>query len=496
MLEATQRQNVAAPAGLPHAAPTPASVVPRIVTDILSLLLAFVITKQLRYVLGGLVFGGIEPQRLHLITPPIWLLIALWLLSAWWIRLYRPRSAAGPFESAIQIVEAMGLVCALTVLASFALYEHTNYLSRAIVALLFFVGIACSIVLRSLLWFATTLIRARTRPESLLIVGQGPHTSRLFDRLMPSHGRQIMLSGLLTPKDGPIAARFPVPVLGRPTDLRYAINHTKAARVIAVDAEVSLEDLAHCVEVCSAMQVPLNCTGESLTRFPIAADLIQVAGVRLINIHHRKRGPVKDIAKRSIDVLASMVLLVAALPVFLLLAIAIKWTSAGPVLFVSDRVGLGGRHFKFLKFRTMVSEAQTLRQTLLPHNSQGGHLFKVRNDPRVTKVGRFMRRFSLDELPQLWNVVRGDMSLVGPRPLPAIDLEADGLSSSYREWSIARSSLRPGVTGLWQVRGRSQLPFEEMVRLDLLYVQTCSNLLDLRIVLETIPAVLFGRGAI
>ena len=204
---------------------------------------------------------------------------------------------------------------------------------------------------------------------------------------------------------------------------------------------------------------------------------------------------IPDLLKRTTDLALAGALVLFLLPVFALLAIAIKLDSPGPVLFVSTRVGLGGRHFRFYKFRTMVPDAEARRTELLSRNEQSGHLFKIHTDPRVTTTGRLMRRFSLDELPQLVNVIRGDMSLVGPRPLPAADLDMDGRSTRHRRWSTERATVRPGVTGLWQVRGRSALPFEEMMRLDTLYIETRSYRLDLQILLETIPAVVTGRGA-
>jgi lipopolysaccharide/colanic/teichoic acid biosynthesis glycosyltransferase len=219
-----------------------------------------------------------------------------------------------------------------------------------------------------------------------------------------------------------------------------------------------------------------------------------VAGVRVLEVRRPEFERLRDFLKRTIDLAVAVPLLVLSLPLFAALAIAIKWSSPGPVLFVSDRVGRGGRHFRFLKFRSMVNGAEALHPVDRADRLDG-HIFKSPDDDRITGVGRFMRRMSLDELPQLFSVVRGDMSLVGPRPLPASDLDPDGLSARHRIWSVERASVRPGLTGLWQVRGRSRLGFEDMVRLDLLYVRTRSTMLDLQILLETIPAVLTARGA-
>ena len=173
----------------------------------------------------------------------------------------------------------------------------------------------------------------------------------------------------------------------------------------------------------------------------------------------------------------------------LLAALAIKLTSRGPVFYRSPRPGIGGKSFPCLKFRTMVAGAEGLQDRLEGQNEVGGALFKMREDPRVTTVGRFLRRWSLDELPQLFNVIRGEMSLVGPRPLPQRDYER------LEDWHRKRYLVLPGMTGLWQVSGRSELDFDELVRLDFLYLERWSVFLDLTILLKTIPAVIRARGA-
>jgi lipopolysaccharide/colanic/teichoic acid biosynthesis glycosyltransferase len=171
------------------------------------------------------------------------------------------------------------------------------------------------------------------------------------------------------------------------------------------------------------------------------------------------------------------------------MGIAVAISSRGPVLYASIRPGMGGKPFACLKFRTMYSDADQIQADLESLNEASGALFKIRNDPRLTRVGRLLRRFSLDELPQLWNVVRGDMSLVGPRPLPLRDFER------LEEWHKKRYHVLPGITGLWQVSGRSDLDFDDLVRLDFLYLERWSIFLDMVILLKTVPAVLTRRGA-
>jgi len=195
------------------------------------------------------------------------------------------------------------------------------------------------------------------------------------------------------------------------------------------------------------------------------------------------------IVKRSFDTVGAVLLLLFLSPVLLAIALAVKLDSRGPVLFRSMRPGIGGEPFACLKFRTMRQGAEAMQEKLEQHNEVGGALFKMREDPRVTRVGGFLRRLSLDELPQLLNVLRGQMSLVGPRPLPQRDYDR------LEDWHRKRYLVLPGLTGLWQVSGRSELDFDELVRLDFLYLERWSVFLDLTILLKTLPAVLRSKGA-
>ncbi|WUH89640.1 sugar transferase [Streptomyces sp. NBC_00433] len=199
-------------------------------------------------------------------------------------------------------------------------------------------------------------------------------------------------------------------------------------------------------------------------------------------------GSAAKAVKRVVDVLGASALIVLLSPVLFAVAVAVKIDSPGPVLFRQRRTGLRGEVFQVLKVRTMRVGSELQRHALAGSNEADGHLFKIREDPRVTRAGRLMRRFSLDELPQLFNVVMGHMSLVGPRPLPLED-------SAFSEQAIRRLLVRPGLTGLWQVSGRSSLSWEETLRLDLAYVDTWSLRLDLVILARTPRAVLRGEGA-
>jgi len=193
--------------------------------------------------------------------------------------------------------------------------------------------------------------------------------------------------------------------------------------------------------------------------------------------------------KRTFDLVGAFVILLLLSPLLLAISAAVKLTSRGPVLYRSQRPGIGGVPFDCFKFRTMFDGVVVSEEELEAMNEADGALFKIRDDPRVTRVGRWLRRFSLDELPQLINVVRGEMSLVGPRPLPLRDFDR------LEEWHKKRYLVLPGITGLWQVSGRSELDFDDLVRLDFVYLERWSVALDLVILLKTIPAVVMRRGA-
>jgi len=196
------------------------------------------------------------------------------------------------------------------------------------------------------------------------------------------------------------------------------------------------------------------------------------------------------LTKRLIDIVVSSAALLALMPVFVITALCIVFENPGPVFFVQTRVGRNGRHFRFYKFRSMIVNAEKVKAELAAQNeSKDGVIFKMKQDPRITRTGRIIRKFSIDELPQLINVLKGDMSLVGPRPPVPGEVAQYSLEQRKRLHAI------PGITGLWQVSGRSDIPFTDQVRLDLQYIQSAGVINDLHLLLKTIPAVLSGRGA-
>ncbi len=232
--------------------------------------------------------------------------------------------------------------------------------------------------------------------------------------------------------------------------------------------------------------------GSALRLLPSEAQRSQAPGAPIelrVRTLPTARGLWMRFFKTALDKLGALVAIIIIAPVLVAVALAIKLTTPGPVFYRQTRVGIGGRYFRCLKFRTMVVDADKRREEILHRNEADGLLFKIKDDPRVTPVGRWLRRLSLDELPQLFHVLSGRMSLVGPRP--ALPIEVDAYDDVVR----GRLAVKPGLTGLWQVSGRSDLSWADAVKLDLYYVEHVSLRLDVMIILRTIPAVLFARGA-
>jgi exopolysaccharide biosynthesis polyprenyl glycosylphosphotransferase len=278
--------------------------------------------------------------------------------------------------------------------------------------------------------------------------------------------------------------------LGDLRDLeRILLAHTVDEVYVALPMRSRYAEIESALQVCGRTGVPVKWLADAFEsthgrrRFEISASggVISITG-------EQEQGPL--MVKRLIDIVGATVGLVLLSPVLAVAALAIKATSSGPVLYSQDRYGLYRRRFRMYKLRTMVEDAEALQALLEPRNEASGPVFKIKDDPRMTPVGRFLRRTSIDEIPQLFNVLRGEMSLVGPRPLPLRDVDRFAEAALVRRFSV-----RPGLTGLWQISGRSELHFERWIELDLQYIDQWSLGLDLRIMLRTVPAVVTGVGA-
>lgn len=288
------------------------------------------------------------------------------------------------------------------------------------------------------------------------------------------------------------STRWPIEVVRgvtAPEDMVYALDRDEVDEVVIAEPAIPQEQVIELAEECHRRGIEVHVAPTTMEILLQRAEFRPGMAVPLFTLRPPVFAGLDFAVKRLFDLVVATGLLVLLSPVLIASALAVKLTSRGPLLYRSMRPGIGERPFACLKFRTMFDGSDARMDDLERFNEASGALFKIRRDPRVTKVGAFLRRFSIDELPQLWNVLRGEMSLVGPRPLPQRDFKL------LEDWHRQRYQVLPGITGLWQVSGRSDLDFDDLVRLDFVYLERWSVGLDLLIILKTFPAVLARRGA-
>lgn len=414
------------------------------------------------------------------------------MLGAWNSRQSRILGA-GPDEYK-RVAAASLWLFGLIAIVSYVLRVDT---ARGYVGIALPVGLGGLLLSRWLLRQHLSVERKNGRSMARLLLLGGPSAvAHLSSSLERAKHAGYMPVAAYTPGaiEGPsVESESGLPVLGYKQDtasILAAIDHC-GADAVAVSAGVQLhpQTLRHLGWELAARNIGLI-MAPALT--DIAGPRIhtqQVAGLPLIHVTTPTLEGGQRVAKRLFDVVVSGALIVIAAPIMAVLALAIKIESRGPVLFRQDRVGIEGVHFRMYKFRSMVVDAEDRLAQLADLNEGSGVLFKIRDDPRVTGVGRMLRKYSLDELPQLFNVIGGSMSLVGPRPPLPREVEA------YEHDVRRRLMVKPGLTGLWQVSGRSNLSWQDSVRLDLYYVENWSLAGDLVILLRTIRAVFAGTGA-
>jgi len=327
------------------------------------------------------------------------------------------------------------------------------------------------------------ILRAAGYRRRAVLVGSGTNIQAVSHALRDS--REIEPYGFV--------ARTPIALLDGLRDFRsleQLERHFDAIdEVLIADPDFPQEEAVELVDRCHRDGVRVRVAPSTMEILMDRVEYVPGQALPLFELKPPVFEGVDFALKRTFDLVGAGLLVAVLSPVMIAAALAIKLTSRGPVFYRSQRPGIGGKCFSCLKFRTMVAGAEQLQDRLEEHNEVGGAIFKMRSDPRVTAVGRFLRRWSLDELPQLFNVLRNEMSLVGPRPLPQRDYDR------LEDWHRKRYLVLPGMTGLWQVSGRSELDFDELVRLDFLYLERWSVFLDLTILLKTIPAVIRARGA-
>jgi len=344
--------------------------------------------------------------------------------------------------------------------------------------------------LRLLVWGGLRVVRKRGRNfRNVLIFGTGGRAAQTGLEIDRHAGWGLRVLGYVDDRDTPVDPRIRTDQVHKLWELEDLLREHVIDEALLACPRSMIATMAPAVAVLSEAGVPVTLLSDlfgDLVPPPRMTRFGAMPALSFAPVHH---GRLELALKRVADVLGASVLLVGATPLIGLAALVIRLTSPGPVIFRQVRSGLHGHTFEMLKLRTMFVDAEARKADLLELNEMDGPVFKIANDPRITPVGRFLRRFSIDELPQLWNVLRGDMSLVGPRPPLPSEV------SQYRNRDRRRLSMRPGLTCLWQVGGRNEVGFEDWVRLDLEYIDRWSLRTDLRILARTPSAVFRAKGA-
>ena len=409
-----------------------------------------------------------------------------WPLCFGQLGLYASARPLGVEPLVARLVASALVAGALQAATAWLLAAPVTSVFPALCALVQFAALAA---LRLSLLAVLGWLRRAPELRNVLIVGSGPRAAYV-ERVIDQHPEwSLRIVGFIddgTPEGG---ASIAEDRLHKLPDMPELLRHQVIDGVIVACPRSMLASITTVVDPCAAAGVPITVLSDLFGDYlppPVAVRFGTLPALTFAPVHH---DPLALAVKRAVDVLGASLGLLLAAPVLLAAAAAIKLSSPGPVLFRQVRCGLHGRRFEMRKLRTMVHDAELRRGELAHLNEMDGPVFKVKDDPRVTEVGRLLRRFSLDELPQLFDVLRGHMSLVGPRPsLPSEVAE-------YQTFERRRLSMRPGLTCLWQVSGRNEIGFDDWVRLDLEYIDTWSLTGDVRLLLHTLPAVLRGRGA-
>jgi exopolysaccharide biosynthesis polyprenyl glycosylphosphotransferase len=458
-----------------------------IVADALTLTLAFYTSWAIRYVAEI----GPEIEETNYVPFSVFAPLLIGLIPGTWLTfaasgLYRQRRGTEWFDD----IAAIFRNTSLTTMALFAGVSLLRYpaTSRLTFILAWLLGFVCVIAGRALVQLVATLLHRRgIGVERVLVVG-GNNLGRIIMQSIAARahlGYQVV--GFVDDDRASDFGRFRH--LGGLDGVEQIANSERIDHVIVALPSASHAAILRIVDHCRQRHVSFKLVPDLYEMSLNRVDVDTVSGIPLIGLKDVSIVGWNALTKRAIDVTVSGLALLALSPILAVVAFLIKLESTGPVLYRHTRIGKNRQPFTMYKFRSMRQNADRERTALLTENDGDKRLFKDRRDPRRTRVGTFIRRWSIDELPQFWNVLVGDMSVVGPRPQIPPEV------ASYEEWHYKRLAVSPGLTGLWQVSGRSELTFDEMVIYDIYYIENWSLGLDFRILLRTLPAVLQGRGA-
>jgi len=465
--------------------------------DVLILGVSFILTYFIRTNIYHFYKFDLFPSRvvmgtIYPLDKYLWLLLII--LPIW----YGLLSFQGLYESfrTKRLIKIVWIIVKTGFLATFItgtliFILKLTYVSR--IFIFFFAAIGVSLLILEKIVLIQGFKHARLGENNyrhLLIVGTGKRAKRFVQMVKehPEWGMKIV--GIIDDEPEKIGMDVSnIKVIGLLKDIPDILHEKIVDEVVFVIPRLWLSRIEESILSCEREGIKVS-VAVDLFNFKIGKlQATDLGGIPLMRLETTLGSPWQLFIKRASDTIVSLAALVLLAPILLLVAIAIKLTSPGPIFFRQERNGMNGRKFTLLKFRSMVVGAEEMQDELLDFNEMDGPVFKIKNDPRLTRIGRFLRKTSLDELPQLINVLKGDMSVVGPRP------PIPGEVTNYETWQRRRLSMRPGVTCFWQISGRNKISFEEWMKLDLEYIDNWSLCLDFKILLKTIPVVLFGTGA-
>ena len=420
------------------------------------------------------------------------ILIVIWNRVFTYFGLYDVRRVGHILREWADIVKAVTL--SVLFLAAISLIFNRKYIGVDVLIILWASCTVLTILSRLLVRSYLIFLRNHGRNlRQMVVIGSSPRAIDLAKKAISRHDLGFRLLGFVD--DEPLPFPQKEPAVKRLCSLAefpvFLENHIVDEVFIALPIKSFYEQIKNVISICEEFGILCRVPSNWFEFQTAKTSAYELDGIPILTVYTGSQHQFDSMwLKRSLDVLLSLILLALLLPLILVISLLIKLTSKGPVFFTQERVGYNRRKFQMLKFRTMIQGAEALQTELEHLNESDGAAFKIRNDPRITRLGRWLRKTSFDELPQLINVLRGEMSLVGPRPLPLRDV--DGID---QRWQKRRFSMRPGLTCLWQVNGRNRIRFNDWMRQDIEYIDKWSLKLDMQILLKTIPAIFKATGS-
>jgi exopolysaccharide biosynthesis polyprenyl glycosylphosphotransferase len=452
--------------------------------DMAMLSVAFPLAYFVRDRWTGAPTGGLYPISRY--WPLLAASLLVWQLASWMSNLYGKYRTLSILNEVIRLARTFVIVALVLAAGQFALKQHE--VSRAFFGLYYGIAFALLVANRVGVRFAARAARRRGyNTRALAIAGSGEMADLVRRKIAAHREWGYVFAGYVLEDDA--TPRPGAKVLGRLSEMGRILDEHVVDEVVFAIARERLDAVEEAALLCEEQGVGVKVLFNFFPNRTAKLSIEEVDGIPVLAFSSAPSDVGALVVKRIFDVMVSASVLSALAPLFLAFAVAIKLDSPGPVFFRQRRVGRNGREFWLYKFRSMYEDAEARRAELEHKNEMDGPAFKMADDPRVTRIGRFLRKTSLDEVPQFWNVLKGEMSVVGPRPPIPSEVKC------YERWQRRRLSVKPGITCTWQVSGRNELDFAQWMELDLRYIDNWSLWHDLEIVLRTIPAVILGKGA-